>query len=64
MSRKLKLINDLSKTTKLKLRKFIKIELGLSSNAKLTTLIKQTKVKTEKQLYKLIKNKYNDYVEH
>ena len=63
MFRKLKIIYELNQSTKLKLRKFIKTELGLSSNAKLTTLIKQTKVKTEKQFYKLVKNKYNDYVE-
>lgn len=63
MARKLNTISQLNKSSKLKLRKFIKTELGLAPNTKTSTLIKKTNVKTEKQLYKLIKGQYNEYIE-
>jgi len=56
MARKLNTISQLNKSSKLKLRKFIKTELGLAPNTKTSTLIKKTNVKTEKQLYKMFKD--------
>jgi hypothetical protein len=63
-NRKMKFVKELTKNSKLKLRKFIKTELGLSPNVRIKTLIEKTNVTTESQLYKLIKQKYNNHVEH
>ena len=63
MARKLNTISELNKSSKMKLRKFIKTELGIAPNTRIKTLIQKTNVKTEKQLYKLLKRQYNEYVE-
>ena len=63
MARKLNKISQLSKNAKSKLRSFIKKELGLAKNVKLKKLFDMIGVKTENQLYKSVKKKYNEYIE-
>ena len=63
MTRKLNLISSLSKNAEKKLRIFIKQKLELSKNVSLKSLIDKVGVKTEKELYKSLKNQYNQFVE-